>query len=319
MRAVLCGLALLSSAALGQSFVRSTVKDHPELPFFWKSRCLVYHLSTQGSPRTPGRTEDVAIANAFDTWRRAGEACSNGWDFARGEDVSPGDFHIGRQGKVNSTQIIFRQVACRDVVPADDPCGADPETARVRCENAYQCFDPEDDDALAITTTTVSTRTGELLDADIEFNDTPQHVGPLTLESRLFTTVDSPACALEAPAPTCVAYDLQNTLTHEIGHVLGFAHTEDPASTMYKWAFFGETSKRKLDEGSQEGLCSVYPAAAPTDDVCTQSISDPLSSQTARIHAQTSCAALPAEPLLLGLVAWWGSRRRRYVGPTPTA
>ena len=59
-------------------------------------------------------------------------------------------------------------------------------------------------------------------------------------------------------------YDLQNTLTHEIGHFLGLAHPykegrED--STMYYSATAGETSKRTLSIDDINGVTFLYPKA----------------------------------------------------------
>lgn len=299
-------LLLMPLTSGAQAFVRTHVKGHPEVPLFWKSRCVVYHLSVQGSPRTPGKTEEAAIDKTFETWRRAGEACANGWDFARGRDVVPDDFHIGLQGKVNSTQLLFRATACRDVVPADDPCRADPEIAHEVCANAYQCmFSP--DETIAVTTIIANTRTGQILDADIEFNAAPMVSREGRVEGKLFTTVDGPVC-LGQQAPDCVAYDIQNTLTHEVGHLLGFAHAPDPSSTMYESAAFGETSKRELDEGSRAGLCEVYPRAAAAS-ACVETTSDPLSKLPVRVYAETGCASAPGWPVGLAALVWLARRR----------
>ena len=54
--------------------------------------------------------------------------------------------------------------------------------------------------------------------------------------------------------------DLQNTLTHEIGHVLGLDHThESDEATMYASAKEGERGKRDLHWDDKEGIRYLYP------------------------------------------------------------
>lgn len=59
--------------------------------------------------------------------------------------------------------------------------------------------------------------------------------------------------------------DLQNTLTHELGHAMGFGHLEDvPSATMYPSASAGETGKRDLDTADMELAIGVYPDGTVT-------------------------------------------------------
>jgi hypothetical protein len=54
--------------------------------------------------------------------------------------------------------------------------------------------------------------------------------------------------------------DLQNALTHEVGHVLGLDHTEDRSeATMYASAKAGEHTKRDLHWDDKEGIRYLYP------------------------------------------------------------
>ncbi len=59
------------------------------------------------------------------------------------------------------------------------------------------------------------------------------------------------------------ADDLQNTMTHEIGHLVGFAHTADPTSTMHPGTHPGDLTLRTLDAGDVAGIDALY-AAVPT-------------------------------------------------------
>ena len=111
--------------------------------------------------------------------------------------------------------------------------------------------------ALAITTVTFDTRSGRLLDADIEIND-------LAFD---FSTCDP------ADEGCAVAFDLENTLTHELGHVLGLDHPPNDApgafeATMFASASRGDTEKRSLASDDIDGLCVLYPSGAPVAGEC---------------------------------------------------
>jgi len=54
------------------------------------------------------------------------------------------------------------------------------------------------------------------------------------------------------------AYDLQNTATHEFGHVYGLNHVSSPFNTMAPTATMGETYKRSLASGDVAGLRAKY-------------------------------------------------------------
>lgn len=57
-----------------------------------------------------------------------------------------------------------------------------------------------------------------------------------------------------------ISTDLENTLTHEIGHVLGLDHSHDPSACMYATAVRGETLKRTLGEDDISAVQWLYPA-----------------------------------------------------------
>ena len=54
-------------------------------------------------------------------------------------------------------------------------------------------------------------------------------------------------------------HDLQNTITHEFGHVLGLDHSTIPDATMSPSAPTGELSKRELHEDDLLGYKIIYP------------------------------------------------------------
>ncbi len=82
---------------------------------------------------------------------------------------------------------------------------------------------------------------GRILDSDMELN-----------ESFHFTT-----------SSTEPQFDIQNTITHEVGHILGLEHAPDPESTMFASAPYGELSKRSLSQDDIDGICAIYPKGVP--------------------------------------------------------
>ena len=92
---------------------------------------------------------------------------------------------------------------------------------------------------LAVTTVVYERSSAHIVDADIDVNAVNQG----------WSTDDAPAGT----------NDLENTLTHELGHVLGFAHSEVPEATMFAEADLGETLKRDLAADDVDAVCTVYP------------------------------------------------------------
>lgn len=91
---------------------------------------------------------------------------------------------------------------------------------------------------VALTTVTFAPSTGEILGGDIELNS----------EQFQFTVGDKG-----------FGMDLQSTLTHELGHVLGLAHSYEPGATMRRVQMPGDTELRVLGPDDVQGLCNVYP------------------------------------------------------------
>ena len=93
---------------------------------------------------------------------------------------------------------------------------------------------------VAFTSVTYDPVTGVIVDADIELNG----------EDYYFTVT---------PDLQPWKVDVQNTVTHELGHTVGLNHTELPDSTMFAHAGPGETNKRTLADDDKAGVCTIYP------------------------------------------------------------
>lgn len=247
----LAALALSAPEAEAQKYQRTLVPGRPYC-VVWPGRDYVYRLDAAGSSRTPGNTEFAALEAAFSSWRAVSATCSD-FTFTRGPDIQHpkvGYVRDSQNPQANENVITFREVDCNDVVPPDAPCLEDDT-----CSNTYACWD-HGGAVIGLTTTTFSFRTAYILDADVEFNASTEGRG------FLFTTVDSPMCE-GAQSIDCVVTDVQNTATHEFGHVVGLDHVSELGSTMEPSAPPGETHKRIIDAGSAAGFCQAYPRGLP--------------------------------------------------------
>ncbi len=289
-------LALALALALGADsdpFVRSRVDtgvlNDPNAHCLWWERqdaALVFHQNQQGNPETEGDSEFEAARRSIAAWQGASELCGH---LQIQEGIRVADRKIGfvRAAADNRNIILYRQRLCASLVPPNDACWA-----TLECQNKYDCWDGQKA-TIALTTTTYDVKTGEIMDADIEMN----------AASFVFTTVDGPACKAPDFRQDCVATDVQNTLTHELGHALGLDHTLANGSTMNPSAPAGETSKRSLDLGTEQFICDVYPRGAPPRDC----VVEPLSGELGR---PASCSAVAGSPLALALAAWGLIRAR---------
>jgi hypothetical protein len=219
----------------------------------WASGCVQITYADEGTSHVAGDGEFTVLDATLATWTDV--ACSYIALTAVGRVA---DAEVGKD-RVNLVK--FRdQRWCRPAV--DD----DPE----RCHSSQ---------AAAITTLAFvddadSDRDGEIVDADIEFNGVDFAIS-VNDESE--------------DDNTCHA-DLANTMTHELGHVLGFDHTcilpgqaatidhtgaRVPTcrealdagdqriieSTMFAAQECGEEKKATLGVDDEEAVCAVYPVA----------------------------------------------------------
>jgi hypothetical protein len=224
-------LVLAASLLVGRAahaYVCSRVPpDGPSLA--WASRTVPYTLHADGDPHIVDGSDLQAARLSFATWQDV--ACSDLSFVEESPTTARLTGYNWREPEDNQNLIIWRSGDAAD--PAD----------------AWR----HERGSIAVTTTTFKSRSGELLDADVEFN----------AEVYTFTACTPPAFGCS------VQYDVQNTLTHEIGHVLGLDHPPLSQSgvtetTMYHSAPRGELKKRDLDDDDVDGLCFIYPEDGPT-------------------------------------------------------
>ncbi len=151
-------------------------------------------------------------------------------------------------------------------------------------------------EALAITSVFVDKSNGHIVDGDIEVN------------AKNFVWTD-----LDADPAGKGKQDLQNALTHEMGHLIGLDHTcyapgtaggppldnkgvaipscdnapaAVQATTMFASAIPGDTAKRTLATDDIQAICDIYPPAMDP-------MKCPLKDEP---PPKTGCALAPAAP-----------------------
>ena len=291
MRSVAC--AILLAALPAHAFVRS--QNNAGICVWWKAHGHNFQIDAQGTPDVPNSASFDAIRKSLATWGAV--SCSDLTFPEEALSTDPKNRVVGYfDSRPNHNLVLFRTQACRDVVPAGDSC-----RTQGGCSNLYDCWD-QGDGVIASTTTTSNSRTGEIVDSDIELNDAPFSSGA----QYTFTAVDGLPCT-SAGETGCVRIDVQNTVTHEAGHSLGLDHTPDPRATMYASAPQGETSKRVLGTDDIQGICAIYPAGKASVTCTAQ---QPDSGGCGCSHDQTgSMGTVLAAALLLLHIRRRSSRR----------
>lgn len=297
--------SLLLTLALGQSsdpYVRSRVEvGNTTSPcLYWTVPTITWQLSSVGNPNTAleeqKQREFNAIRASFQSWENIFESCGN-LRFAEGPMVDDRKVGYDMKGD-NRNLVLFRSKRCADVAPSTDKCWSDDS-----CGNTFDCWD-SNASTIALTLTTYDEKSGIVYDSDIQLN----------ASGFVFSTADYPPCATAPTTSTnaCVATDVQNTMAHEIGHLVGLDHTRASGSVMNPSAPPGETSKRNIDDGSRNFVCLTYPKGRPSQSCITPVVSSSgttavLGQQAVGCSSTGAGAWLPA--MAAGALHAW--RRRR--------
>jgi len=187
-------------------------------------------------------------------------------------------------------QVIDDRTSC--TAPFYEDGSGNANTVMFTLEWADRMYDAN---AFAVTTVWHRRSTGEILDADMEINE---RRGPYGV------------CPDEGCTTRLV--DLENVVTHEMGHFLGLAHSTDREATMFASSVAGEVIKRDLSPDDIVGICTVYPDGMPEGEC------DYVPANGLDLDCEPSCGCsapgrsrTPAWPLaLIGLFLARAARRR---------
>jgi hypothetical protein len=289
---------LLLLVAPARGYVRTTT-DVSNVPVLWTEQCIGVAIDARGSRDVPIDQVTATLWRAIVNWTSKTDACG-GLSLA----VNPvrETLEVANDGQ---PALIFRNdVWQRPGHPPYDPAAIGLTTV------------------MYVNTPGIN-GDGQILDADMELNNVN------------YTFTIDPANATARPGTTLA--DLENTLTHELGHVQGLAHTcydrttthvpvdntgasipdclsgSLPATiteaTMYPYALSpGEISKRNLSSDDVHGVCDVY-GGIVKHLACAQTVQGGCSAAPARRQSARLTLALPL--LLGGLALAWLWRRRR--------
>jgi hypothetical protein len=261
-------LLLLSIPARGVAYERQFVDGKPGLYLFWQNRNLTYYVNRGGSA-------DVNLQETLGAIKRATFA----WSSPSCTDLS---FHFGGLETAEKTNLTIAE--------GDPP---DKKNLFIWHEDRWPPQGATDkmitDQMAAVTTVIYDATTGVILDADIDING----------YNFFWTTFDDGSKA---------ATDIESTITHELGHVLGLAHSPEPEATMFANTSQGELKKRTLEQDDVAGVCFIYPFSGSTPQGAGQG--------TVKVDVQGGCAigGTPRGGAFLPLAILLLLRRRRERG-----
>jgi hypothetical protein len=194
----------------------------------WNTRDVEYAIYYKGTSDIAGDGEFAVLRRSFATWVGV-ENCdtpaeSSDWKFHEKASLS----YVDRVGY-------------------DYTAPAENENLLIFRDDGWQ-IPGQESTVIALTTVTYKPLTGEIIDADIEFNSANFH--------------------FSADATNSNDMDLMNAAVHEIGHVVGLDHSDQPGSTMEAQGAPGEITKRTLKCDDRDALVFKYPQGGP-NGYCT--------------------------------------------------
>ena len=231
----LCAVALLCGFARpAEAWVLYETDSGSHCTLRWYDSPTV-GVDQGGVQGIPGATLAAITQRALDQWQAS--ACA-------GAAGSPTKLPItlGFSGQAVPTPV---GATCTD---SSDPCKKMTSNGNfVRAVRKPATW-PYGGTIFALTVVTFDQCTGEIVDADIELDD----VGHQFCDG---------SCG---PG----AQDLSNTLTHEIGHLLGLDHSLASEATMDSSGPSGQTKKATLPGDDRQGVCAAYTGGCGRNHSC---------------------------------------------------
>ena len=222
----LCGLVVaagLLAPLPAYGFVCTAVPNSsPPLTQVWNQRCLPYRINTNGAFFSRSANQSI-VRRSFEEW--SSPSCTD-LVFQFNGSTNQGAEFDPDAGASNQNVVLATNTVAEAIALIGEP------------------------NLLAITLTSFSVETGEILDADIIIN-----AATFTFEE----VADPATCQSRGE----LVFDLANTMVHEIGHFIGFDHTPDNQATMFETASACEVLKRDLNATDLDGLCTVYADGMP--------------------------------------------------------
>jgi len=229
-------LGLVLAPASAEAYCLSTTRqdfvptdeqpcDTQGKPLFWASRCVDVFVHDPASVQVDVATARRLLAEGFATW--AAVRC-------------PADPVACTGALGGAPSLVAREAGSTACAAGFENTGGNSNVVAFLDKNW-----PHEPGAIALTTVSFRTGTGEILDADIEVDSDPSTI------------------LLSTGAPKPGHYDVESILVHESGHLLGLTHTQ-PAHTeaaMRPRYDPGDISLRTLAPDDECGLC----ASAPPD------------------------------------------------------
>ena len=196
--ALAIGMAAAAFAPPAAAYVRYT--SDAGVMFAWPQSCvLITAYPANFVTVMPLEEIQGAMGAAASAWSSSGDPCTY-----LSISVTSSTGTAPRAVNDHRNSIIFRTSSWCELL-ADGTCSAD--------------VGPYDQAALAVTSVVANKQTGQIRDADIEINAFHHPWGDLIAHPELF-------------AADARIQDLQNALTHEMGHLIGLDHTCVPAGTL---------------------------------------------------------------------------------------
>ena len=236
---------------------------------FWDRGCMTYQFHENVFGRVPMGEIFVrkAFATSFQTW--ADVSCAG--------TTTP--FLVAQASSSTSTlDAEFRYNA--------------PNESVVLLRNEKEWNALPDHDAfgtLALTLIWHDKKSGEILDVDMELNG----------GAGTFTDCEATRCGNRS-------IDLQNTVTHEAGHLLGLGHTNVRGATMTpSTSTSPETEKRDLAADDTEGYCALELPDGPCEMGACSCPAPPVYASQRTVRT-CSCRAIGAPKVASSHSAPWG-------------